>query len=605
MASVLPPFCFGWESLGALTPRHPKECRMNAEISAKTKPTAADGDTPATVRHGVLHFAGFAVDHDRGELRVGGRAVSLRPKTFALLAYLAGRPRRLLTKDELIEAVWPDVTVTDDSLVQCVSELRAAFGDDGQNLIKTVPRRGYLLDATPVADTQADEALDANAAPPHDAPLRPAARSRSLPLLAAMAVAVALAGTLWFGLEHRGQSGAVVSRNTITILPLAGVGGQNAADLAEAVTEDLTIEVSRLPDTVVIAHPAGSDSDAPGIGRRLNVDYVLSGSLQRQGEAVSIAVKLQTTAGGALLWSERFDYGEQAGWNWRRDITARIANQLKVRIDESGTPFDKPYAGRTFAAIDPTLQGWRMLKRVYGREEPQRARALFEQALQIDPDSAGALSGLALSHITEVLNRSSKARHNQIALAAQAIERSLALQPNDPRANYVRSLVLSTQGRIDEAEQAIQRALSLYPNHPRTLQRLGFLKLQQGHPEEVAALVTLSLRLDPTNAEQVSLGHFTLGMAEFHLHHDDAAYEHMRQATISSPQNGFAWQWLAAIDALHGRTEQARINLAEYQKRTPGHTIASLKASEPSRHPAFWQERNRFYEGLKLAGLPE
>ena len=445
----------------------------------------------------------------------------------------------------------------------------------------------------------------ANAAPPHDAPPRPAARSRSLPLLAAMAVAVALAGALWFGLGHRGQGGAVVSKNTITILPLAGVGGQNAADLAEAVTEDLTIEVSRLPDTVVIAHPAGPDSDAPSVGRRLNVDYVLSGSLQRQGEAVSIAVKLQTTAGGTLLWSERFDYAEQAGWNWRRDITARIANQLKVRIDDSGTPFDKPYAGRTFAAIDPTLQGWRLLKRVYAPEEPQRARALFEQALQIDPDSASALSGLALSHITEVLNRSSKTPHNQIALAAQAIERSLALQPNDPRANYVRSLVLSTQGRIDEAEQAIQRALSLYPNHPRALQRLGFLKLQQGYPEEVAALVTLSLRLDPTNAEQVSLGHFTLGMAEFHLHHDDAAYEHMRQATISSPQNGFAWQWLAAIDALHGRTEQARMNLAEYQKRFPGHTIGGLRASELSRRPAFWQERNRFYEGLKLAGLPE
>ncbi|UPJ46950.1 winged helix-turn-helix domain-containing protein [Bradyrhizobium sp. 200] len=585
---------------------------MNAEIGANAKPTAADSDKPATVRRRVLRFAGFVVDLDRGELRVGGAAVSLRPKTFALLAYLAGHPGRLLTKDELIEAVWPDVTVTDDSLVQCVSELRAALGDDGQSLIKTVPRRGYLLDATPVEATQADKAsgINANAAPSHDAPPRAAARSRSLPPLVAVAAAVALVGTLWFALGHRGQSGAVVSKNTITILPLAGVGGQNAVDLAEAVTEDLTIEVSRLPDTIVVAHaagnaPAGLDSDAPSIGRRLNVDYVLSGSLQRQGEAVSIAVKLQTAASGALLWSERFDYGEQAGWNWRRDITARIANQLKVRIDESGTPFDNPYAGRTFAAIDPTLQGWRMLKRVWAREEPQRARALFEQALQIDPDSATALSGLALSHITEVLNRSSKTPHNQIALAAQAIERSLALQPNDPRANYVRSLVLSTQGRIDEAEQAIQRALSLYPNHPRALQRLGFLKLQQGHPEEVTALVTLSLRLDPTNAEQVSLGHFTLGMAEFHLRHDDAAYEHMRQATISSPQNGFAWQWLAAIDGLNGRTEQARLNLAEYQKRFPDHTIGSLKASEYSRYSAFWQGRNRFYEGLKLAGLPE
>lgn len=430
-----------------------------------------------------------------------------------------------------------------------------------------------------------------------------------LPTFAILCTA-SLAGALWFGFPHRGQNGALVSKNTITVLPLVGVGGENAADLADAVTEDLTIEVSRLPDTLVIGYPVGNsladpDSDALSVGRRLNVTYVLGGSLQRQGEAVSIALKLQASATGALLWSGRFDYAEQGGWNWRRDITARIANELKVRIDEAETPFDRPYAGRTLAGIDPTLRGWRLLKRIHTREEPQRARALFEQALQIDPGSASALAGLALSHITEVLTRWSNAPDTQTALAAQAIERSLALQPNDPRANYVRSLVLSAQGRIDEADQAIQRVLSLYPNQPRALQRLGFLRLQQGRPEEVAAPVMLSLRLDPLDAEQVSLGHFTLGMAEFHLHHDEAAYAHMRQATISSPQNGFAWQWLAAIDALHGRSEQARNNLIEYQKRIPAHTVTSLKASEPSRNAAFWQERNRFYEGLRMAGLPE
>jgi DNA-binding winged helix-turn-helix (wHTH) protein/TolB-like protein/Tfp pilus assembly protein PilF len=584
---------------------------MNAEIGTKTGPAAVDGDTRAAVSRGVLHFVGFEVDLERGELRVGGAAASLRPKTFALLAYLASQPGRLLTKDELIEAVWPNVTVTDDSLVQCISEIRASLGDGDQQLIKTVPRRGYLLDVIPLDTPPAGKAveIDANAAQPLASSPRSAPRSKSLQWLVALC-AMVLIGALWFGFHHRGSTGTLVSKNTITVLPLAGLGGESAIDLAEAVTEDLTIEVSRLPDTLVIAPPkgnatAGPDNDARSIGSKLDVAYVLSGSLQRQGEAVSIAVKLQATATGALLWSERFDYGEQAGWNWRRDITARIANELKVRIDDAGTPFEKPYAGRTFAAIDPTLQGWRTLKRIHTREAPPRARALFEQALQIDPDSAPALVGLALSHITEVLTRWSKTPDDQIALAAQAIERSLALQPNDARANYVRSLVLSAQGRTDDAEQAIQRALALYPNQPRALQRLGILKLQQGRPEEASAPVLRSIRLNPLDAEQVSLAHFTLGMAEFHLHRDDAAYSHMRQAIISSPQNGLAWQWLAAIDALHGRSEHAGINLAEYQKHIPGHTVSSLKASERSRNAAYWQERNRFYEGLKIAGLPE
>ncbi|TYL82853.1 winged helix-turn-helix domain-containing protein [Bradyrhizobium cytisi] len=586
---------------------------MNAEIGTKTEPRAAGGDELGPIPRGVLRFADFDVDMDRGELRVGGSVIALRPKSFALLVYLARHPGRLLTKDELIEAVWPDVAVTDDSLVQCISELRAVFGDGDQRRIKTVPRRGYLLDALPVDTPSADEAVErgAGTVDRHGSSRVPPRRGSVLWLSAFVTVCtVSLAGVLWFGFAHRGQNDAVVSKNTITVLPLVGVGGDNAADLAEAVSEDVTIEVSRLPDTLVIGYPtghlpAGDDGDAQGVGRRLGVAYVLSGSVERQGEAVSIALKLQASATGALLWSGRFDYAEQAGWNWRRDVTARIANELKVRIDEAETPFDRPYAGRMFAAIDPALRGWRLLKRIHTREEPQRARALFEQALQIDPDSASALAGLALSHITEVLTRWSNAPDIQTAFAAQAIERSLALQPNDPRANYVRSLVLSAQGRIDEADQAIQRVLSLYPDQPRALQRLGFLRLQQGRPEEVAAPVMLSLRLDPLDAEQVSLGQFTLGMAEFHLRHDEAAYAHMRLATINSPQNGFAWQWLAAIDALHGRSEQARNNLVEYQKRIPGHTVSGLKASESSRNAAFWQERNRFYEGLRLAGLPE
>ncbi|MBH5398059.1 winged helix-turn-helix domain-containing protein [Bradyrhizobium sp. CNPSo 4010] len=589
---------------------------MNAEIGTKTKPGRAGGDESSPASRppslGTLHFAGFDIDLERGELRVSGAPVALRPKSFALLVYLARHPGRLLSKDELTDAVWPNVAVTDDSLVQCISELRAALGGGDQQLIKTVPRRGYLLDATLL---DAPPALDAPASGENAArtqgfsPTVPA-RSRSLPWLVALGIActVSLGAALWFGLPHRGPTGGLVGKNTITILPLAGIGGENAADLAEAVSDDLMIEISRLPDTLVIGPPmghSGPDSDASQLGRRLHVAYVLSGSVQRQGEAVSIALKLQASATDAVLWSGRFDYAEQAGWNWRRDISARIANELKVRIDEAGPPFERPYAGRTFAAIDPTLQGWRLLKRAHTQKEAQRARALFEQSLQLDPDSASALTGLALSYITEVLARWSEAPEGQTTLAARAIERSLALQPNDPRANYVRSLVLSVQGRIDDAEQAIHRVLALYPNQPRALQRLGFLRLQQGRPEEVAEPVMLSLRLDPLDSEQVSRGYFTLGMAEFHLHHDDVAYAHMRQATISSPQNGFAWQWLAAIDALHGRSEQARANLNEYQKRSPGHTVSSLKASEYSRNPAFWLERNRFYDGLKLAGLPE
>ncbi|KAA0996100.1 AAA family ATPase [Paraburkholderia panacisoli] len=129
---------------------------MNPENSPKVAATTATGDSAAVAS--VLHYPGFEVDIARGELRVAGRAVALRPKTFALLTYVTQHPGRLLARDELIQAVWRDVIVTDDSLVQCISELRSALGDHRQQVIRTLPHRGYMLELRPVIPTAPREA---------------------------------------------------------------------------------------------------------------------------------------------------------------------------------------------------------------------------------------------------------------------------------------------------------------------------------------------------------------------------------------------------------------------------------------------------------------
>ena len=132
---------------------------MNAEGSPKTITTPDSGSGAVAA---VLRYPGFDIDMGRGELRVDGRQTALRPKTFALLLHLMRHPGRLLGRSELIEAVWHDVIVSDDSLVQCISELRAALGDRNQRLIRTVPRRGYIFDPRPTV-SMADEAVDPTA----------------------------------------------------------------------------------------------------------------------------------------------------------------------------------------------------------------------------------------------------------------------------------------------------------------------------------------------------------------------------------------------------------------------------------------------------------
>ena len=132
--------------------RHvPKDRRTKAEVSPNSVGTLPRGPNggPAgtTVLPPRLRFGRYVLDLERGCLLSGGEEVALRPKTFDLLSYLVSNPSRLVSKDELLAAVWPDVLVSDDSIVQCITELRRALGDPDQRLIKTVQRRGYRFEA--------------------------------------------------------------------------------------------------------------------------------------------------------------------------------------------------------------------------------------------------------------------------------------------------------------------------------------------------------------------------------------------------------------------------------------------------------------------------
>src|SRR5436190_4120951 len=110
----------------------------------------------------ILRFDRFALDLTRGCVRIGGEDIDLPPKPFEVLRYLAENAGRLVPKQELFEAVWPDVTVTDDSLVQCIRELRSKLGYDSHRVIKTVPRRGYILDVPVLSpDLNAERASSA------------------------------------------------------------------------------------------------------------------------------------------------------------------------------------------------------------------------------------------------------------------------------------------------------------------------------------------------------------------------------------------------------------------------------------------------------------
>src|SRR5262245_37445337 len=230
----------------------------------------------------MFEFEGYTLDIVRGSLRAADREIALRRKSFELLRYLVENPDRLVTKEELLKTIWPDVVVTEESLTHCVSEVRQAIGDSKQTIIETVPRRGYRLAA---------------------AVSRTVTKAGAPPLAAAEAK----------GAPSGSDAGLGLDRPSIAVLPFANLSGDPQQDyFSDGITEDITTELSRFSELVVIARNSsfqykGKAVDIRQVGQELGARYVLEGSVRRSGDRVRITAQLIDAVTGAHRWADRYD----------------------------------------------------------------------------------------------------------------------------------------------------------------------------------------------------------------------------------------------------------------------------------------------------------
>jgi adenylate cyclase len=214
----------------------------------------------------MFRFEGYTLDIARNALQTADREVALRPKNFELLRYLVENPDRLVTKEELLKAIWPNVTVADQVLSHCVSEVREAIGDTDQAIIKTIPRRGYRFVAPVVRVAES-----ASAAP------------------GTVGVSPALS-------ESAGETpafpGRVGDRPSVAVLPFANLSGDPQLDyFSDGIADDIITELSRFSELVVIARNSsfqyrGKAVDIRQVARELGALYILEGSVKRSGGRV-------------------------------------------------------------------------------------------------------------------------------------------------------------------------------------------------------------------------------------------------------------------------------------------------------------------------------
>ena len=539
----------------------------------------------ASVRY---RFDRFTLDLSRGALLgAHGAEIALRPKSFALLRLLVENAGRVVDRDRIMAAVWPDVVVTDESITQCVRDIRKALGDDGSRLLRTLPKRGYLL------------AVEVTA------PTVPAAGMRVDRWVAASLAAVAivgLAGAIWWFRPDEPRE-----RAAIAVLPFENLGGDAATGrFADGITEDVITDLARFRDLDVIARNSteayrGKPTDVRRIGKDLNVGYVLAGSIQRQDQRLRVTAQLVAAGTGADIWSDRWDRPAEdlfavqseiaetvaarlGGGTSYAAITASEAQRAKLRPPASLSAYEH-YLIAAEAHANPT--------------EPLLRNGLKHADLAIALDRNFARAYTVRGWLHWFLMDFDGDLPTALARSGADFHKALALDPLDAEAHAAVGFWLSLQrDRLADAAAEIHKALAISPSHIHVLAAAATTLPYAGDPDGALAAAERAVRLDPQMPPAVMRGV-----------HDGFFFARAFDRTIqliermpSETRNFYDQFALAASYAFLGRAQEAETAKAAMAIRK-GDSSAELALNFDFAF-ARQQERDLFVEAYRRLGLP-
>ncbi|MDM0015305.1 winged helix-turn-helix domain-containing protein [Variovorax sp. J22P168] len=446
-----------------------------------------------------LQVAGFVVDlAQQALLDAAGKPVELRPQAFQVLRLLAQSAGRLVTKDELMAAVWPGVVVTDDSLVQAVGDVRRALGDTGHRLVKTVPRRGYLL----VAATMANETHNRSA----EVTGGTSSLARRWLVLGSVTIVLLGAAAFWQARVRTEASRAVDDPGglpSIAVLAFKGPPGDaDGAVLARNVAADLVSELARSPNLRVVSSQSSfqfADGMTPlaEVGKRLRSRHIVDGTVRREGEQLRMGVELLDSQDGRVVWSGSDMVDRAALGAAQLALVGRIAGTLQAKV--AGTEQQRALAQppKTLDAYVLVAHGRAMLLR-YNAQGIRESRRLLTEAVAIDPDFAPAWAFLGIANTVDIgLHLTGEWDERRIDEVLHQIRRAIELQPGLPTAYVALSQALSRAGDLDGALAAAQQACRLSPNDAECFYVVGAAHLQLGQVEPALGNLEQAMNRNP------------------------------------------------------------------------------------------------------------
>ncbi len=542
----------------------------------------------------LYRFGQFALDLKRRSLTYNDSLVPLTPKAFDILVFLVQNPNRVVTKEELLKAVWADTFVEEGNLTQNISLLRKALAEKSEDnrFIVTIARKGYQFAADvdlteglgivkqggaqiPTSDiSTAGMAVEAEAgdeglrntlvipgAPRVEAPSsKRESRRRRVAILSAVAVILVAAGYVLWRRFHAAVSPAS-QRIMLAVLPFRNLTGDpNLEYLSDGLTEDLIAQLGRMqPEQLgVIARTSvmsyrRSDKRLDQIGHELSVQYVLESSIRRGADRLRITVQLVQVKDQSHLWAESYDYTPEDVLGLEKNVGAAVAREIERRLIPQQQAHPIRLHPVNSAAFDAYLEGRYFFARSSGKDDLDRATSYYERAIKLDSSYAPAWVGLSQA-LGRQADKGFVPHEDGYQRARKAVERAMELDPNLAEAHSQMGWIkLIHDWDWAGADASFQHALALAPGNSTIVSYASLVSEILGRLDKSLELDQQAVELDPLNA----LSRGIMAQHYYYVGRLKESAESLKKTLELNPDLPHAHQMLGLVYLMAGRPQEA------------------------------------------------
>ena len=491
-----------------------------------------------------------------------GQLIPMRAKSASMMALLLGEPGRIFRKDEIAREVWPDVIASDESISQCVSEIRRALNDHDHAIVQTFPKRGYSINA-------------------HFPEVRKHFRPRSLPFIASasvLAVIVFVVVFLSIGSyqhQHTVQSSEKPLRDLVAVLPFQSLNSTgNDAYLAIGLAEDLIIQLSELSAVNVLpsasSFTVANDVETPrDVARSLDARFLVYGRIHHGKKTLQVSVQLIDGLEGTHVWAGKYDVARDDLLTYHQNVLGNLIKAMSVALSERDQWLIEVPATSSKQAFEEILKG-REAANEFSNEANLLAEKHFREAIRLDPNYARAYAEMAAVYAIRFENAWSVLVEADEEKAMYFAQKAIELDPGLWLAHYAIGRIYTTINASDlkAAERHLRIAMSLQPDNDDARIYFAVVKILSGRAKEAEAIIESVLATHPAPPHWYFLSY---AHALLHLDRYEEAAIALDRCLDQMPTSPYCLRLQITNYGLMGQRDEAEWAAGEYA--TLGHDL--------------------------------